>query len=673
MLSIVIAAALAAGPENGDFEAGLAPWVDGSGLGGSASIAVEGTDFGDYSDPSGLNFPSPPNALLLKGGDGGLFTPAAAESAPLVVTNEDLSFRHRSEDSDIAHELRVREGSVIVLTAPFQPDASGSFDSETVDVSGLCGSRVTLQFVQYSTDVLIHRFTLVDDVVAEGALCADYVDGDDDGFCVHGVDLDDDGRCDGANEAEPDSMPVRDCADDDDGRFPGNPEIVDDGIDQDCDGFDPTGDCYEDADGDGYGDTQISGSALCDQVGEAQVPGDCDDSDPDIAPGAMELPADGTDSDCDGTELCFVDGDGDGFGEGTAIGSLACTQPGESTNGNDCDDSRDDAYPGAPELCNSLDDDCDGAADPDPASMAWPDADGDGFGDASSAPIEVCSAVSGVAANDSDCDDTDDEISPAATEIPSDGVDQDCSGDELCFADNDNDLYAGTSTAVGPVGCAGFPVNGGDCNDSNSQVNPGRPEVCDAIDNNCNGMLDEGLNVQGWVLDLDDDGYGDPSSLVEACVQPSPEYILVSGDCDDSDPDVNPGATEIPVDGLDSDCDGGDVCYADNDQDGFGGLGTIDSEDTDCADPGESPNDDDCNDGNADVNPDAVEIPGNSRDENCDGIDGPRDTADTGGPGALDPDAFVYRGGTSCSVTSGPSGVLLAVLPLLPLFRRRSP
>lgn len=90
-----------------------------------------------------------------------------------------------------------------------------------------------------------------------------------------------------------------------------------------------------------------------------------------------------------------------------------------------------------------------------------------------------------------------------------------------------------------------------DCDDTNSEINPTAPELCDGLDNNCDGAIDEGVTLTFWA-DIDGDGYGDPNNALELCEQQE-GYVINSQDCDDGEATTNPLAEEI-CDGIDNNC-----------------------------------------------------------------------------------------------------------------------
>jgi len=180
-----------------------------------------------------------------------------------------------------------------------------------------------------------------------------------------------------------------------------------------------------DADSDGH-------PALSCVTREGELLGDdCDDNDPNRFPGNPETCTSDTevhDEDCDSTTVGVRDLDGD-----TAIDDTCCNG---TTCGRDCDDGERRIGPDYPEVCDGLDNDCDGAADTNTISAMWfPDADGDGFGRSDDSPIESCAPVAGRSLFNTDLDDTRASVNPAATET-CDGVDNDCDGltdeDEVC-------------------------------------------------------------------------------------------------------------------------------------------------------------------------------------------------------------------------------------------------
>ncbi|PJE77266.1 hypothetical protein COV05_00235 [Candidatus Uhrbacteria bacterium CG10_big_fil_rev_8_21_14_0_10_48_16] len=293
-----------------------------------------------------------------------------------------------------------------------------------------------------------------------------------------------------------------DCNDADASVNPGMPEVCD-GIDNDCSGEIDDGlpivESYLDEDGDGYGTGDVV--QTCGLEGYATQDGDCNDANADIHPGAEDPTGDGIDSNCDdGLDNGETDpgtDDGDTGGD-TGETDLVDADADGSYSDVDCDDSDATIYPGATEVEDSLDNDCDGEIDED-CEVPAEDADSDGY-----------STVS-------DCDDSDTDVNPGATEICGNGVDDDCSGGDADCSEPDADADGSTADV--------------DCDDADASVYPGAIEIAyDGIDQDCDGSdLD----------DVDGDGY------------------VYGDDCDDSDADVNPDAdeTDFGIDGEDNDCD----------------------------------------------------------------------------------------------------------------------
>ena len=286
----------------------------------------------------------------------------------------------------------------------------------------------------------------------------------------------------------------------------------------------------------------------------------------------------------------------------------------------DCDDSNANINPSADELCDGLDNNCNGQVDEGVTTEFFGDSDADGYGNIFIV-IEACEVPSGYVTNGSDCDDTSKESFPSAEEI-CDGLDNDCDDEiddglmETYFSDSDGDGYGHQAVEACRLD-NGLSILDGDCDDSNPQIHPAIVEICDEIDNNCNDAIDEGVTSL-WYPDKDNDGFGDESDMVSACEAPE-TYIDRGEDCDDLEVFSNPLMMEI-CDEFDNDCDGdideagalGEIVFfIDEDTDGFGDAtqSTIT-----CFQPeGFAENSDDCNDDDVTINPEGIEI--------CDGFD----------------------------------------------------
>ncbi len=461
--------------------------------------------------------------------------------------------------------------------------------------------------------------------------------------CADGIDNNCDAAIDGADpvdcppgcaDDDGDGYPAvscggSDCDDTNPFRHPAAGEDCDDTIDNNCDGLADAADPFcpavcADADGDGYADRACFGS-------------DCDDGRPDVHPGAAEICTDGIDNDCDGLiddadafecPLGCPDADSDGYAD------VAC-------GGFDCDDARASVHPDAGEHCaDGIDNDCDGQVDEADSDCPppCPDADGDGYrdlgcggsdcndADGSTYPgaVEDCSdgvdnncdslidaadpvdcpplCVDGdldgypaLACGGSDCDDAAFFVNPGAREACFNGVDDDCDGD-VDFDDTDCPTACVEADADGD-GYLAQSCGGADCDDSRASVHPGAAEHCDnGIDDDCDGLVDvaDVADCPPGCADGDSDGYAD---------------LTCDGtDCDDADPEINPGAAESPCDGVDNDCNVLTADEPDADRDDY------------VAEVAACPAGDDCDDAAPLTNPGAGENCFDLIDNNCDGF-----------------------------------------------------
>ena len=361
-----------------------------------------------------------------------------------------------------------------------------------------------------------------------------------------------------------------------------------------------------DADHDGHG------ARTCVDAHGTPLGDDCDDTDANRFPGNREI-CDPLhhDEDCDPTTHGGVDADADGYEDARCCNASAC--------GNDCNDGNASAHPGATEVCNTIDDDCDAMIDEGVTTAVYVDADHDGHGASGSAVLHRCATSGGYSVDATDCLDSDFTVSPGNPEL-CDHIDNDCDTviDEdtqivAWYRDVDGDGFGSaasgiTSSCTRPTGysrarsdcddttparspaapelcnaiyddCNGVadyviaPGNledddrdhiadsmcgaplGRDCDDLDPNAGPGMPETCNGRDDDCDGIVDENAAQTAYYVDADHDGWGASRGAVVVSCLAPRGAVARGGDCDDSNPAVAPGNSEA-CNGTDDDCDG---------------------------------------------------------------------------------------------------------------------
>jgi len=275
----------------------------------------------------------------------------------------------------------------------------------------------------------------------------------------------------------------------------------------------------------------------------------------------------------EGCTTYYYDKDDDGYG--TAQSKCLCKATGfyRALSTGDCNDDEKTINPGVQEVCdNGRDDNCNSSENDLNAigcTRFYFDGDNDGYG---TGDFECrCFQTGGKykAFQTGDCDDTSAAVNPGKAEICNDGVDNNCSGSQndenaqncrWFYYDGDNDTYG---TSAQKCFCFANDIEkftasrAGDCDDSDGGVNPGVAEVCNnSKDDNCDGFQ----NTEGasgcltYYYGGDHDNYGITTDSKCLCATQGSYTARDGGDCQDANPNINPGATEI-CDGIDNNCD----------------------------------------------------------------------------------------------------------------------
>jgi hypothetical protein len=424
-----------------------------------------------------------------------------------------------------------------------------------------------------------------------------------------------------------------------------------------------------DADGDGVNSVACGG-------------GDCDDDNGAIYPGNVErCDVANVDEDCDPATFGFRDADGDDFPDARCCNGTNC--------GSDCNDTRPGVNPSSLEVCNGVDDDCNGTADEGVLRTFYVDADGDAFGvDAADTNMQACFAPAGYADVAGDCDDTTGAVNPGAADVcDSASVDDDCNGMPndppagcLCTGAESRSCTALGACAAGTESCESGAW--GAC--SIDAV----AETCNGQDEDCDGVIDDGTQITCFA-DGDGDGYptmGATATLLcpaaggfggcpTGFTTRAPMGSTI--DCDDTTFATSPVGVET-CNGIDDDCDGAVdeslrvTCFRDLDNDTYSAAGAVSS--SECADPSRTmvglcplgftqraPAMADCDDNDPGRSPAALEVC-DGVDQNCDGtID---ETVSVSCFADADNDGYAASGATSSRQCRDVSRVALGECPI---------
>lgn len=489
---------------NGDGNSDLAV----ANVGSNNVLVYRGDGTGGFAGGTGFVVGKAPNSITTGDFDGN-GTPDLA-TANLSSDNVSVLLNNGTDSFSPAVNFGVDDGSLFVTTGDFNGD--GKTDLTTANSNS------------NSVSVLLNTIVL----------STFYRDADGDGYGDAARTATGPAGCTPAGYATNNA----DCNDNNNSIHPGAAETPDDGIDQDCDGFDLKT-FYHDADQDTYGSAADTVHANTQPQGYVTNNGDCDDTNASINP----------------TTIWVLDADGDGYYTGTPV--TQCAPPGNgyvvkaAQTAGDCNDG--DAAIHEPQ-------------------QYYVDADGDGYGSITTASFCAATAPVGYATNNEDCNDGNPSINPTTmwvldadkdgyytgnpiTQCASPGSNYeaksnqtagDCNDSDASihqsqqyYVDADKDGYGSTTTAMlcSATAPAGYATNNSDCNDGDATINP----------------------TTTWVLDADGDGYYTGSPVTQ-CAAPAAGYVKkaaqVSGDCDDGKASVYPGAVEVCGNGVDDNCNG---------------------------------------------------------------------------------------------------------------------